>query len=174
LAHYQFETIHPFADGNGRVGRMLITLMLIERDILPQPLLYMSPWLERHKDSYIDLMFDVSRKGAWQPWLEFFLAGVTASAMGTIKVVEQLQDLQRQYRERFQTVRRSALIPRIIDLAFERPVMTVTEIAERIGVSYQSAANNIAPIVAAGVATEIGSHPKLIVFGDIIDALHVD
>ncbi len=171
LAHYQFETIHPFADGNGRVGRMLITLMLIERNILPQPLLYMSPWLERHKDAYIDLMFDVSRKGAWLPWLDFFLQGITASALGTIKVVEQLQDLQRNYRERFQTARRSALIPRIIDFAFEQPVMTIGEVAERTGVSYQSAANNIAPLVVAGVAIEVGSHPKLIVFTEVLEAL---
>jgi Fic family protein len=171
LAHYQFETIHPFADGNGRVGRMLITLMLIERDILPQPLLYMSPWLERHKDAYIDLMFDVSRKGAWLSWLDFFLQGVTASALGTIKVVEALQDLKSKYRDRFQQARRSALIPRIIDLAFEQPYMTVTGVAERTGVSYQSAANNIAPLVAAGIATEFGSHPKLIVFHEVIDAL---
>jgi Fic family protein len=171
LAHYQFETIHPFADGNGRVGRMLITLMLIERNILPQPLLYMSPWLERHKDAYIDLMFDVSRKGAWLPWLDFFLQGITASALGTIKVVEQLQDLQRSYRERFQTARRSALIPRIIDFAFEQPVMTISEVADRTSVSYQSAANNIAPLVVAGVAIEVGSHPKLIVFTEVLDAL---
>ncbi len=171
LAHYQFETIHPFADGNGRVGRMLITLMLIERDILPQPLLYMSPWLERHKDAYIDLMFDVSRKGAWLPWLDFFLQGVTASALGTIKVVEALQDLKSKYRNRFQQARRSALIPRIIDLAFEQPYMTITGVAEHTGVSYQSAANNIAPLVAAGIATEFGSHPKLIVFHEVIDAL---
>lgn len=174
LAHYQFETIHPFADGNGRVGRMLITLMLIERGILPQPLLYMSPWLERHKDAYIDLMFDVSRKGAWLPWLEFFLRGMTASALGTIRVVERLQDLQRRYRERFQTARRSALIPRIVDLAFEQPVMTVSEIAARTETSYQSAANNIAPLVLAGVAREAGSHPKLIVFDEVLEALRVD
>lgn len=174
LAHYQFEAIHPFADGNGRVGRMLITLMLIERQVLPQPLLYMSPWLERHKDTYIDLMYEVSRSGKWLPWLDFFLRGVTASAIGTIKVVESLQDLQRKYRERFQTARRSALIPRIIDLAFAQPVMTVAEIAARTETSYQSAANNIVPLVSAGLATEVGSHPKLIVFGEIIDALRID
>lgn len=174
LAHYQFEAIHPFADGNGRVGRMLITLMLIWRDILPQPLLYMSPWLERNKDRYIDLMFEVSRQGAWQPWLHFFLQGVTASALGTIAVVERLQDLQRQYRERFQKAGRSALISRIIDLAFAQPVMTVGEIATRAQTSYQSAANNIAPLVKAGVAREVGSHPKLIVFSEVLDALQVE
>jgi Fic family protein len=153
---------------------MLITLLLIERDVLPQPLLYMSPWLERHKDTYIDLMFDVSQNGAWLPWLDFFLRGVTASALGTIKVVERLQDLQQDYRNRFQMARRSALVPRIIDLAFEQPVRTVSEIAELLGVSYQSAANNIAPLVKAGVAKELGSHPKRIVFEEVMKVLQVD
>jgi Fic family protein len=174
LAHYQFETIHPFADGNGRVGRMLITLMLIQSDTLRQPLLYMSPWLERHKDRYIDLMYDVSRKGEWLPWLSFFLEAVTESAHGTIRVVERLQDLQAKYREQFQTARRSALLPRIVDLAFEQPAMTITDIAEQIGVTYQAASNNVAALVKAGLATEFGSHPKVIIFEEILEALRLE
>lgn len=174
LAHYQFETIHPFADGNGRVGRMLITLMLIEGNILQQPLLYLSPWLERHKERYIDLMYDVSRKTEWLPWIAFFLEAVTESAHGTIRVVERLQDLQRQYREGIQTARRSALLPRIIDLAFEQPALTITDIAKRIGVTYQAASNNAAILTEAGLAKEFGSHPKILVFTEIMDALRVD
>ena len=174
LAHYQFETIHPFADGNGRVGRMLITLILIQSDILRQPLLYMSPWLERHKDHYIDLMYAVSRHGEWLPWLAFFLEAVTQSALGTIRVVKRLQDLQAHYRERFQKARQSALLPRIIDLAFQQPAMTITDIAQQIGVTYQATANNVAVLVEAGVASEIGSHPKVIVFDEIVEALRVE
>ena len=85
-----------------------------------------------------------------------------------------MQDLQRRYRERFRTARRSALIPRIIDLAFAQPVMTVTEMAVRTGTSYQSAANNIAPLVAAGVAREAGSHPKLIVLEEVSEVLRAE
>ena len=171
LAHYQFETIHPFADGNGRVGRMLITLMLMEGQVLSQPLLYMSPWFERHKDRYIDLMFEVSRKGEWLPWIYFFLEAVLASSLSTIRVVERLQDLQTQYRLRFQTARRSALLPRIIDMAFERPAMTITDIARYTGVTYQAASNNVATLVKAGIATERGSHPKVVIFSEIMEAL---
>jgi Fic family protein len=174
LAHYQFETIHPFADGNGRVGRMLITLMLIDGDVLRQPLLYMSPWLERHKDRYIDLMYEVSRKGEWIPWVSFFLEAVVESAYSTIRVVERLQDLQAKYREQFQTARRSALLPRIIDLAFEQPAMTITDIAAQIGVTYQAASNNVAELVKAGLAIEFGSHPKVIIFEEILEALRMD
>lgn len=174
LAHYQFETIHPFADGNGRVGRMLITLMLIENGTLPTPLLYMSPWLERHKDRYIDLMYAVSREGAWEDWVAFFLEAVASSAAETIAVVERLQDLQREYRERFQTARRSALLLRIIDLAFERPVMAITDIAEALGVTYGGAANNMNNLVENGVAEEIaGTYPKLLRFPGVLEALQV-
>lgn len=174
LAHYQFEAIHPFADGNGRVGRMLITLMLIDNGTLPQPLLYMSPYLERHKDRYIDLMYAVSRDGAWEEWIAFFLEAVAESAAETIAVVERLQDLQRVYRERFQTARRSALMLRIIDLAFERPVRSISDFAEALGVTYGGAANNIGELIAQGVAEEVGgTYPKLIRFPGVLAALQV-
>ena len=174
LAHYQFEAIHPFADGNGRVGRMLITLMLIDNGTLPQPLLYMSPYLERHKDRYIDLMYAVSQRGAWEDWIAFFLEAVTASASETIAVVERLQDLQREYRDRFQTARRSALMLRIIDLAFERPVRSISDFADALGVTYGGAANNLSELIAQGVAEEVeGTYPKLIRFPGVLEALRV-
>jgi Fic family protein len=174
LAHYQFETIHPFADGNGRIGRMLITLILINSGILPEPLLYMSPWLERNKNRYIDLMYDVSYKGAWTEWIAFFLEAIKESAQATIKVIQRLQDLQQKYRGQFQKARQSALIPRIIDFAFESPYMTIPRIADLTGVSYQSASNNLTTLVKAGIANEYGSHPKIIVFKEILDALNLD
>ncbi|WP_174278865.1 Fic family protein [Sphingomonas bacterium] len=174
FAHSQFEAIHPFADGNGRVGRMLIALMLIDNGTLPQPLLYMSPWLERHKDRYIDLMYAVPQRGAWEPWIAFFLTAVAESAGETIAVVERLQELQRGWRERFQTARRSALLLRIVDLALEQPVRSVTNIAEALGVTYAGAANNIAELVAHGVAEEVpGSYPKRIRFPGVLEALGV-
>jgi len=174
LAHYQFEAIHPFADGNGRVGRMMITLMLIDNGTLPQPLLYMSPYLERHKDRYIDLMYAVSRDGAWEEWIAFFLEAVAASAGETIAVVERLQDLQRSYRDRFQTARRSALMLRIVDLAFERPVRSISNIADALGVTYAGAANNVNELIAGGVAEEVeGTYPKLIRFPGVLEALQV-
>lgn len=172
LAHYQFEAIHPFADGNGRVGRMLITLMLIERGTLPQPLLYMSPYLERHKDRYIDLMYAVSRDGNWEDWIAFFLEAVAQSSEETIAVVERLRDLHRQYRERFQTARRSALLLRIIDLAFERPVRSISDIAQALDVTYAGAANNVKELLREGVAEEVPLvYPKLIRFPAVMEAL---
>lgn len=175
LAHYQFEAIHPFGDGNGRVGRMLIALMLAENEVLPQPLLYMSPWLEQHKAHYIDLMFEVSQTGNWIPWIHFFLRAVAESAEETIRVVQRIQDLQREYRERFQTARRSALMLRIIDLAFERPVMSVTDIAQALGVTYAGAANNVRELLREGVAEEIPwAYPKLIRFPGVMEVMRVE
>lgn len=173
MAHYQFEAIHPFADGNGRVGRMLIALMLIDDGTLPQPLLYMSPYLERHKDRYIDLMYAVSKEGRWAEWITFFLEAVAASAQETIAVVERLQDLHAGYRARFQKAQSSALVLRIIDLAFERPARIVRDIAGELGVTYQGAANNIAKLVKAGIAEEIDAHPKVIVFPEVLEALRL-
>ena len=174
LAHYQFEAIHPFGDGNGRVGRMLIALMLAENGVLPQPLLYMSPWLERHKAFYIDLMFEVSQTGNWIPWINFFLRAVAESAEETIEVVQRIQDLQKDYRERFQTARRSALMLRVVDLAFERPVMSVSQIAEALGVTYAGAANNVKALVEAGVAEEVPwAYPKLIRFPGVMEAMRM-
>ena len=175
MAHYQFEAIHPFGDGNGRVGRMLIALMLVENDTLPQPLLYMSPWLERNKDRYIDLMFEVSRAGEWAPWIEFFLLAVAESAEETIRVVQRMQDLQKEYRERFQTARRSALMLRIIDLAFERPMRSISDIAQELDVTYAGAANNVNELLRQGVAEEVPySYPKLIRFPKIMEAMRID
>lgn len=174
LVHYQFEAIHPFGDGNGRVGRMLIALMLAENGVLPQPLLYMSPWLERHKSFYIDLMFEISQSGNWLPWINFFLRAVAESAEETIEVVQRVQDLQKDYRERFQTARRSTLMLRIVDLAFERPVMSVSGIADALGVTYAGAANNIKALIEAGVAEEVPwAYPKLIRFPGVMEAMRM-
>lgn len=175
FAHYQFEAIHPFADGNGRVGRMLIALMLADYKVLPEPLLYMSPWLERHKDRYIDTMFEVSKSGNWLNWLEYFFTAVMESSSETIRLVEKLQNLQSEYRERFQTARRSALMLKIIDLAFERPVLRVTDIADRLDVTYAGAANNVNTLLREGVAVEVPwAYPKTIRFPEIVEALRLD
>jgi Fic family protein len=119
-------------------------------------------------------MYAVSREGAWGAWIAFFLEAVAASAAETIAVVERLQDLQREYRERFQTAQRSALRLSIIDLAFERPVRSISDIASALGVSYGGALNNIKVLIAQRVAEEVpGTYPKLIRFPGVLEALQV-
>jgi Fic family protein len=147
IIHYQFEAIHPFPDGNGRVGRLLIPIILKEKEIMPEPLLYMSQYFEDHKDEYIDLLLAVSQKGAWLEWIEFFLKGVVASCTKTIQTIGKIQNLHREYVERCQQARSSALLIQIVDALFERPVTSVPAARLLTGTSYRAAKNNLEKLV---------------------------
>jgi Fic family protein len=98
--HEQFEAIHPFLDGNGRLGRLLITLFLIERGRLPQPLLYISSYIEAHRQDYYDLLQRVRTHGDWMSWLRFFIAGVTEIALEAVGQAGRLMDLREKFRAR--------------------------------------------------------------------------
>lgn len=174
LIHYQFETIHPFSDGNGRVGRMLITLHLFMRQVIRQPILYLSPVFERRKDEYIDRMYDVSRRGAWNDWIAFFLDVVAESCEATIAAADALLALQADYRARLRDVGRSANLVTILDLLFRYQVVTIPRIAEHLQVQYRSAQLNVDALVRAGILQEVAdtSNPKFFIargIRDIID-----
>lgn len=147
LMHYQFESIHPFPDGNGRVGRILIPLVLHSRNIMDTPLLYMSQYFEDTKDEYIDLMLKVSQKGDWINWIEFFLTGVVASCDATIQTIQQVQELQKTYKERCQQARSSALLLQIVDNLFERIAVTIPQVRVLTETSYTAAKNNVEKLV---------------------------
>ncbi|HEX5230680.1 MAG TPA: Fic family protein [Bradyrhizobium sp.] len=147
LIHYQFEAIHPFPDGNGRVGRLLLPLILCEQKELSQPLLYLSAYFEKHYQDYIDRMLNISKHGLWESWIEFFLQGVEETCLDAVKMAQRLLDLQTQYREKIQEARSSALLGRLIDLLFEHPAITVPYAAERLGVTYNAAKNNVERLV---------------------------
>lgn len=151
LIHYQFEAIHPFPDGNGRIGRLLLPLILAERREMSHPLLYLSSYFEKHYDQYIDLMYDVSRLGAWEPWIRFFLQAVIASCEDGIKKAKALQDLHTSYRTQVQTARSSALLARIIDDLFNIPATTIPYAQRDLKISYNAAKNNLDRLVNAGV-----------------------
>lgn len=143
LIHYQFETIHPFPDGNGRVGRLIIPLMLCEQKALSHPLLYMSAYFEKHYDNYIDFMYEVSRNGSWDNWVAFFLAGIETAARNAIAKSHALQDLRRNFMERIRTARSSGLLARAVDSLFEIPAITVPHAQRELKISYNSAKNNL-------------------------------
>lgn len=144
LVHYQFESIHPFPDGNGRVGRMLMPLMLCESRELSQPLLYLSSYLERHYDSYIDAMLAVSTLGRWEQWIEFFLTGMAETCTDAIAKAQSLQDMHNQYLARIQQARSSALLAKIIGMIFEGPAVTIPSISRALDISYNSAKKHVA------------------------------
>jgi Fic family protein len=143
LIHYQFEAIHPYPDGNGRVGRLIIPLLLREQDALPVPLLYLSGYFERNRDAYIDHMFAVSTHGLWESWIGFFLKGVDEECRGTITKIRRLQALRQDYIRRVQVARSSVLLGKLVDLFFEHPVMFVTTVARELGISYNAAKHNL-------------------------------
>jgi Fic family protein len=155
LIHYQFEAIHPFPDGNGRVGRLLIPLMLCEHKAMSQPLLYLSVYFEKNYDQYIDLMFDVSKSGKWEPWIAFFLRGIEHSARNAIAKAQALQDLHHRTMKEIQKARSSALLARIVDSLFEVPVTTIPHIVTEIGLSYNAAKNNVQRLQEMGIIVPI-------------------
>ena len=139
LIHYQFEAIHPFLDGNGQVGRLLIVLLLCVWDLLPQPLLYLSAYFQRHRDTYYGRLLAVSQRGAWDDWLRFFLQGVVVQSRDAVSRSRRLLDLHEGYRERFQSQRAAARLLQVVDVLFAQPVTTINRVAETLEVSHQSA-----------------------------------
>ena len=133
LAHYQFETIHPFLDGNGRLGRLLIVFLLMERELLPSPLLYLSGYFEAHRSDYYDRLQAVRERGQMQEWLQFFLTAVTTQATDAVDRAEQLVDLREEYRQRL--AGRRARFPEVIDLVFENPIVTSQRVARALDIT---------------------------------------
>lgn len=173
LIHYQFEAIHPFPDGNGRVGRLLIPLVLCERKEISQPLLYMSPFFEKNYDEYIDRMLDVSMHGLWGNWIKFFLKGIEETCKDAVTKAAQLQDMQAEYHRRIQRARSSVLLGKIIDLLFEHPAITIPNASERLGIAYNAAKNNLDRLVEHQILRPGAENirPKYYLATEIIDAL---
>lgn len=155
-AHVQFETIHPFLDGNGRVGRLLIALMLHEARVLRQPLLYLSLYFKQHRDEYYRLLDTVRRNGEWEAWLDFFLEGVAQTAGGAVDTAHRLLALFRDDAERIQTLGRGAANAlRIFGHLQATPIANINDLATRTGVSYPTAAKTVESLAALGIVREL-------------------
>ncbi|MCZ6636366.1 MAG: Fic family protein [bacterium] len=155
LVHYQFEAIHPFLDGNGRVGRLLVPLLLCEKGVLPHPMLYLSAYFERHRDAYYRLLLNVSRQGAWMEWITFFVQGVHIQARDAVWRARQLIDCQNRYKDQLQTTRSSAMLIRMVDHLFQSPTTTVSTLAKVLNITFRSAQNNVNKLVDLGILKEI-------------------
>jgi len=153
--HYQFEAIHPFIDGNGRIGRLLISLFLVHWGLLPLPLLYLSAWFEKHRSQYYRLLLGVSAAGEWAQWIEFFLQGVNEQAQDANLRLKQLLALQSNWRKQVTQARSSALLLKLVDMLFEMPICTIPSVAERLGVHYPSAKNAVERLVQSGILSPI-------------------
>ncbi len=152
LAHAQFEAIHPFLDGNGRVGRLLITLLLVERDVLPTPLLYLSAWFEATRQEYYARLLAVTQEGAWEQWLAYFLRGVALQSEDALDRIGRINDLYTDWRARLGTGH-STLPARALDLFAAHPLWTASTLASRLDVSFTTAQRAIARLEAAGIVS---------------------
>ena len=156
LAHVQFESIHPFLDGNGRVGRLLITFLLCHAGILREPLLYLSLHLKKHRSTYYELLDRVRREGAWEDWLAFFLAGVAEVAAGAVDTAERLSRMFEADAARLSSQGRlagSAL--RVHQALMNRPIRSLTGVSAATGLSFPAASSAMARLVELGIAREI-------------------
>ena len=162
--HYQFEAIHPFVDGNGRIGRLLITLLLCQDGALSAPLLYLSAYFERNRSEYYRLLLAVSQAGRWGEWISFFLRGVAEQSRDALARSARLLALWQTYRGEFQSARSSALQLRLIDQLFAYPAITATQAAKLLHVTHRSAQLNIDKLIRKGMLKEVTGKQRNRVF----------
>ncbi len=155
LGHYQFEAIHPFLDGNGRVGRLLITLFLVERKILPSPLLYLSAFFEATRREYYDRLRGVTEAGRWGDWVEYFLNGVARQSEDALSRAERINGLLIKWQK--QMAGTTSKVPsQLVDLLAENPFCTVGGVAERLGVAFTTSQRAIDKLVKARILERSG------------------
>ncbi|HEV2718263.1 MAG TPA: Fic family protein [Terriglobales bacterium] len=155
LAHYQFEAIHPFLDGNGRVGRLLITLFLIERQILPTPLLYLSAFFEASRRDYYDGLRGVSERGAWNDWLEYFLLGVARMSEDALSRATRINQLLAQWQKKVSGESTNNPL-RVVELLGANPFITAKGAAETLGIAFTTAQRTIERLERAGIVKQVG------------------
>lgn len=158
VAHYQFEAIHPFSDGNGRVGRLLIPLFLYQRKLLSKPYVYISKYFEEHRRDYYDLLSDVSYKGAWLPWLRFFLNGLVEQANDATALVHKILDVQKQFHGVLSDFK-SPYALNLLDTLFAYPIVTTTRM-QKLGdiPNNTTLINLVRKFVKAGILVDISPH----------------
>lgn len=155
MVHYTFEALHPFHDGNGRLGRLLIVIQLHQQKVLSEPTLTVSPWFEARRNAYYDSLMAVSTEGNWSRWVGFFADGLAQSARDTCARMTELADVQSELSEVVrQSSLRTANARLLVDFAVARPSFTVREAAEHLGIKYQGAHKLIESLQALGVLAE--------------------
>ena len=174
IAHYQFEVIHPFLDGNGRIGRLLIPLMLVLRGVLSQPLLYVSAYFEQHRSEYYDHLLLTSQRGDLMPWVSFFLTAVATQARDSEERTVRLVELQHEVRSTLLSEGRPNSVVRLADQLFATPVVTAARVAELLDVGRPTAHAAIDALVERGDLVEVTGRERGRVYqaSKIIDAVY--
>lgn len=176
LAHVQFETIHPFLDGNGRIGRLLITLLLNERRILRHPLLYLSLYFKQHRVDYYDLLNRVRLTGDWEAWLDFFLTGVRTTAEEAVSTVRRLTEMFEADRATIErrAGRRAGSVLRVHEALKARPILSLSEAVNRASLAFPTASTAMNFLIEQGIAREITgrSRGRLFVYDEYVSVLN--
>jgi Fic family protein len=173
--HYQFETIHPFLDGNGRMGRLLLTLLLCAEGVLPRPLLYLSGYFERHRRQYYDGLLAVSQRNAWMEWTLFFLRAIQTQSLDAVRRSALLLELRENYRHRLHESGASLTAQRMVDQIFIYPAFSVQSVAKRLDIEKRTARLNVNKLCEIGILQEATGRQRNRIFvapavSDILDA----
>jgi cell filamentation protein, protein adenylyltransferase len=161
LVHVQFETIHPFLDGNGRLGRLLITFLLCAGGALREPLLYLSLFLKTHRQTYYDLLTRVRTEGVWEDWLEFFLIGVRETSEQAVSAARRILGLIDEDRKRIEGLGRAAAsVLRVFLFSQTKPILTVPQVAEALGISFPTASSAVDHLCQLGILRETTGKPR--------------
>lgn len=176
LVHYQFEALHPFLDGNGRIGRLLVSLLLMERRLLTQPLLYLSAYFERHRSAYHGHLLAVSQRGEWEAWLAFFLRGVEREAGDAALRAQRLLDLRETWRARYLQERAGSNLLAATDHLLAQPIVTATQVQAALGVVNRSAQLIVDRLVRDGLLVEVTGRQRgrVYVARPVLDLLELD
>jgi Fic family protein len=176
LIHYQFEAIHPFLVGNGRIGRMLIPLLLVEFGLLPLPLLYLSAYFEANRREYLNHLQNVSQRGDWGAWLLFFLEGVRRGSQDALAHLQRLEELRLGYNQKLAGERNAGRLMDVVDFLFGQPIVTVRGVEAAIHArDYKIAQRYVEKLEALGILTEITGRKRDRIYraDDILDAIQV-
>ena len=156
LAHVQFETIHPFLDGNGRIGRLLITLLFCHEGVLRQPLLYLSLYFKQHRDEYFDLLMKVRQTGDWESWLRFFAIGVREVAEGAVATSHRLNEIVKQDRQKIRELgRKAGSALRIHQALQSRPIVSAAFLAKVTKMSPPTVSAALGSLQKVGIINEV-------------------
>lgn len=173
IVHAQFELLHPFKDGNGRIGRLMIPLFLYQKRALASPMFYLSEYLESHRELYYARLGAISREGDWTGWIEFFLDAVTAQARSNTNKVRQIMTLYEDMKRQIVELTRSQYAIQVLDALFDRPVFQSTDFIQRSAIPKETATPILRTLRGAGILKTIreasGRRPAIMAFGDLLN-----
>lgn len=164
LMHYQFETIHPFCDGNGRIGRALITLYLCKKKLIIKPLLYLSGFFEANKREYTSILLKTNKEGSFEEWIDFFLEAVTVQSEDALNRASKMQKLREEYRQKTQDQFQTSSLAKLIDNLFINPYITITQAEKILEVTYPTAKRLIEILIRLEILSSVGKQERNKIF----------